>query len=114
VGAVALQNTRSAVSSGVFSGTSLCSRVKCREKEIILRPSLRRRLSSDGGVLALREIERRLGIADRLAGYIEDPRAPGQVSAKVHIAMSLAGDFNALGAPELAGTTVSSTRASQE
>jgi hypothetical protein len=29
-------------------------------------------LSSDGGVLALREVERRLGIADRLAACIED------------------------------------------
>ena len=37
------------------------------------------RLSSDGGVLALREIERRLGIADRLAACLEDPRAPGAV-----------------------------------
>jgi hypothetical protein len=36
-------------------------------------------LSSDGGVLALREIERRLGIADRLAGCLNDPRAPEQV-----------------------------------
>ena len=34
------------------------------------------RLSSDGGVLALREIERRLGIADRLAGCLDDPRTP--------------------------------------
>jgi hypothetical protein len=32
-------------------------------------------LSSDGGLLALREVERRLGIADRLAACIEDPRA---------------------------------------
>jgi hypothetical protein len=36
-------------------------------------------LSSDGGLLALREVERRLGIADRLAGCIDDPRAPGRV-----------------------------------
>jgi hypothetical protein len=34
------------------------------------------RLSSDGGVLALREVERRLGIADRLAGCLDDPRTP--------------------------------------
>ena len=34
------------------------------------------RLSSDGGVLALREIERRLGIADRLAACLDDPRSP--------------------------------------
>jgi hypothetical protein len=37
------------------------------------------RLSSDGGVLALREIERRLGIADRLAACLADPRAAEQV-----------------------------------
>jgi hypothetical protein len=37
------------------------------------------RLSSDGGVLALREIERRLGVADRLAACLEDPRASEQV-----------------------------------
>src|SRR5512134_3110038 len=34
------------------------------------------RLSSDGGLLVLREIERRLGIADRLAACIADPRDP--------------------------------------
>ena len=36
------------------------------------------RLSSDAGVLALREIERRLAIADRLAACLEDPRTPGR------------------------------------
>jgi len=36
-------------------------------------------LSSDGGVLALREIERRLGLAERLAACIDDPRSPGRV-----------------------------------
>ena len=35
------------------------------------------RLSSDGGLLVLREIERRLSIADRLAACIDDPRDPG-------------------------------------
>lgn len=35
--------------------------------------------SSDGGLLALREIERRLGIARRLAACIRDPRAPERV-----------------------------------
>ena len=34
------------------------------------------RLSSDGGLLVLREIERRLSVADRLAACIEDPRDP--------------------------------------
>ena len=33
-------------------------------------------LSSDGGVLALREVEQRVRIADRLAACINDPRAP--------------------------------------
>src|ERR1019366_295264 len=33
-------------------------------------------LSSDGGVLVLREVEQRLRVADRLAGCMVDPRAP--------------------------------------
>ena len=37
------------------------------------------RLSSEGGLLALREIERRLGLADRLAGCLKDPRTPEKV-----------------------------------
>src|SRR5437868_3558965 len=37
------------------------------------------RLSSEGGLLALREIERRLGLADRLASCLVDPRAPERV-----------------------------------
>ena len=37
------------------------------------------RLTSDAGVLVLAEIERRLGLADRLARCIEDPRAPERV-----------------------------------
>jgi len=36
-------------------------------------------MSSDGGLLALREVELRLGIAKRLAGCIADRRAPGRV-----------------------------------
>src|ERR1700731_3308776 len=36
------------------------------------------RLSSEGGLLALREIERRLGLADRLSNCLVDPRAPGK------------------------------------
>src|SRR3712207_2734758 len=36
-------------------------------------------LSSDGGLLALREVERRLGIVERLAACIDDPRAPERV-----------------------------------
>jgi hypothetical protein len=37
------------------------------------------RLSSDGGVLLLAEVERRLGVADRLARCVEDPRAPDRI-----------------------------------
>jgi hypothetical protein len=37
------------------------------------------RLTSDGGVLLLAEIERKLGVANLLAGCIEDPRAPERV-----------------------------------
>jgi hypothetical protein len=40
-------------------------------------------LSSDAGVLALREVERRLGIAERLAACIEDPRLAGRVRHEV-------------------------------
>jgi Transposase DDE domain group 1 len=36
-------------------------------------------LSSDGGLLALREVEQRLGLADRLAACLDDPRAPERV-----------------------------------
>ncbi|WP_294535672.1 transposase, partial [uncultured Rhodoblastus sp.] len=37
-------------------------------------------LSSDGGILALREVEQRLRVADRLAACIEDPRAPDLIT----------------------------------
>lgn len=37
------------------------------------------RLSSGGGLLVLREIERRLQVADRLAACIEDPRDPDSI-----------------------------------
>ena len=37
-------------------------------------------LSSDGGVLLLREVEQRLRVADRLAACIKDPRAPDQIT----------------------------------
>jgi hypothetical protein len=37
------------------------------------------RLSSEGGLSALREIERRLGLADRLAGCLKDPPMPEKV-----------------------------------
>jgi hypothetical protein len=38
------------------------------------------RLSSDGGILVLREVEQRLGVADRLAACIDDPRAADQIT----------------------------------
>ena len=37
-------------------------------------------LSSDGGILVLRELEQRLRVADRMAACIEDPRAPDQIT----------------------------------
>jgi hypothetical protein len=37
------------------------------------------RLTSDAGMLVLVEIERRLGIADRLTPCLADPRAPGRL-----------------------------------
>jgi hypothetical protein len=37
------------------------------------------RLTSDGGVLVLAEIDRRLGLSERLARCLEDPRSPGRV-----------------------------------
>ena len=37
-------------------------------------------LSSDGRLLALREVEQRLRVADRIAACIEDPRAPDQIT----------------------------------
>lgn len=37
-------------------------------------------LSSDGGILLLREVEQRLGVADRIAACINDPRAPDHIT----------------------------------
>src|ERR1017187_7796249 len=37
-------------------------------------------LSSDGGVLLLREVEQRLRVADRLAACMVDPRAPDLIT----------------------------------
>ena len=37
-------------------------------------------LSSDGGVLAWREVEQRLRVADRLAARMIDPRAADQIT----------------------------------
>jgi hypothetical protein len=41
------------------------------------------RLSSDGGILVLREIEQRLGVAARLAKCIVDPRVPELVTHQI-------------------------------
>ena len=41
------------------------------------------RLTSDGGVMLLAAVERRIGIADRLAALIADPRNPAQVTHSV-------------------------------
>ena len=38
-------------------------------------------LSSDAGVLILREVEQRLRVAERMAACIVDPRAPEQTNA---------------------------------
>ncbi len=37
-------------------------------------------LSSDGGIVVLREVEQRLRVADRLAACMVDPRAPDQIT----------------------------------
>src|ERR1700687_6155288 len=37
-------------------------------------------MSSDGGVLALREVEQRLRVADRLGACMVDPRAPDLIT----------------------------------
>lgn len=41
------------------------------------------RLSSDGGVLLLREVERRLGLAERLAGCLPDRRDPSRIDHEI-------------------------------
>ena len=40
-------------------------------------------LSSDAGLLLLREVERRLGVADRLAACLRDPRDPSRIEHTV-------------------------------
>ena len=40
-------------------------------------------LSSDAGVVALHEVDRRLGVADRLAACIDDPRLAGRVRHEI-------------------------------
>jgi DDE family transposase len=52
-------------------------------KQIVLARFDGGRLSSDGGLLVLREIERRLSVADRLAACIDDPRDPDTMDRSV-------------------------------
>jgi hypothetical protein len=66
-------------------------------------------LSSDGGVLALREIEQRLRIADRLAACLVDPRASEQITHRLAdlirfwVLMIGAGDEDGINANGLRG-----------
>jgi len=48
------------------------------------------RITSDGGVMLLAAAERRLGIADRLAGLIADPRNPLFVTHSVADMLAIA------------------------
>jgi hypothetical protein len=41
------------------------------------------RLSSDGGVLVLRDVERRLGLAERLAGCLTDRPDPARTEHEI-------------------------------
>ena len=50
------------------------------------------KLSSDAGVLVLREVERRLGVADRLATCIADDRQPGRVRHSLADVIRLSSD----------------------
>lgn len=43
------------------------------------------RLSSQGGLLTLRQIERRLGLADRLARCLKHPRTPSTMPIKASL-----------------------------
>ena len=54
-------------------------------------------LSSDGGVVILREVAQRLGIAERVAACIKDPRArPDHAHARRHHGVSDADDRSGL------------------
>src|ERR1039457_1315342 len=49
-------------------------------------------LSSDGGVLLLREVEQRLRVADRLAACMVDPRAPDLITHRLADILRFDGD----------------------
>ena len=62
----------------IASTLLLPGRSPVEDKEIVARFD-GGRLSSDGGLLVLREIEQRLKVADRLAACIDDPRDPDSI-----------------------------------
>ena len=43
------------------------------------------RVSSDGGLLLLREVDRRFGITEAIAGRLRDRRQPGKVRQSFHV-----------------------------
>lgn len=53
----------------------------CRKKVIVAFD--RGRLSSDGGVLLVRDVDRRLALAERLASCVWDPRDPGRIEHEI-------------------------------
>jgi hypothetical protein len=69
--------------------------------------------SSDGGVLALREVEKRLGVAERIAAYLIDPRKREQVTysfadiVRFRLLMIAAGYEDAVDANALRGDPMS-------
>jgi hypothetical protein len=58
------------------------------------------RLTSDAGVLLLAEIERRLGIAERLARCIEDPHSPSRVHHTLAVMIRFRVQLIAAGYPD--------------
>jgi Transposase DDE domain group 1 len=76
-------------------------------------------LSSDGGVLALREVERRLRVADRLAACMIDPRAPDQIThsladiIRFRLLMIAAASRNSSTAPKAGAASSGSSPASK-
>jgi len=47
-------------------------------------------LSSDGGILILREVEQRLRVADRIAACLKDRRAPDQITHSLATSLAFA------------------------
>ena len=56
-------------------------------------------LSSDSGVIALAEVEKRLGVAGRLARCIDDPRRPDQVVHSLALQKQTTGSTDSLRSP---------------